>query len=148
MINCVKIISSQATYPLRLSVLWQHLNKLEDCKLDIDGKKGTFHVGAFKNNKIVAIGTFLVEKNKKFKQQKQYRLRAMATSLKVRKEGFGKQVIDFAIKELNKREIEILWCDARKVAIKFYKKMGFNTMGDFYNIPKIGQHKLMYKKVN
>ena len=41
----VSIIPSQLTYPLRLSVLWQHKNSLEECKLDIDDLPTTFHVG-------------------------------------------------------------------------------------------------------
>jgi len=138
------IIPSQLTYPLRLEVLWQHKNSLDECKLDIDDLPTTFHVGAFKDGEVVSIGTFLIQKNEKFKEQKQYRLRAMATSPKVRGENFGKMIIDFAVKELKNRSIEILWCDARKIALEFYEKMGFSVIGDYYDVPKIGPHKLMY----
>lgn len=144
----VSIIPSSATYPLRLSVLWQHKNTLEECKLDIDDLPTTFHVGAFKNKKIVAIGTFLQQQNEKFEAKNQYRLRAMATSPKVRGENFGKQVIDFALEELKNRKVDLLWCDARKVALGFYEKMGFHILGDFYEIPIIGPHKLMYKLID
>ena len=140
-------ISSQQTYPLRLAVLWQHKNSFDECGLDIDDLESTFHVGAFKNEELVSIGTFLVQKNKKFKEKNQYRLRAMATSPTVRGESFGKKVIDFAVNELQKRKVELLWCDAREVALGFYEKMGFKTIGDFYEIPIIGKHKLMYKKI-
>ncbi len=144
---CVSIIPSSATYSLRLSVLWQHKNSLEECKLDIDDLPTTFHVGAYKNGEIVAIGTFLQQQNEKFKAKNQYRLRAMATSPKVRGENFGKQVIDFALEELKNRKVDLLWCDARKVALGFYEKMGFKTLGDFYEVPIIGPHKLMYKSL-
>lgn len=72
----------------------------------------------------------------------------MATSPKVRGENFGKQVIDFALEELKNRKVDLLWCDARKVALGFYEKMGFHIFGDFYEIPIIGPHKLMYKEIN
>lgn len=140
-------IQSKQTYPLRLEVLWQHKNNLEECGLDIDEIETTFHVGAFKNGELVSVGTFLVQQNEKFEEKYQYRLRAMATSPKVRGENFGKEVIDFALKELKIREVELLWCDAREVAIGFYEKMGFNILGDFYEVPMIGKHKLMYKKL-
>ena len=143
----VSIISSSETYSLRLEVLWQHKNSLEECKLDIDDMLTTFHVGVFKNNEIVAIGTFLQQQNEKFDAKNQYRLRAMATSPKVRGENFGKQVIDFALEELKNRKVDLLWCDARKVALGFYEKMGFNILGDFYEVPIIGKHKLMYKRI-
>ena len=144
--NQVSIIQSKQTYPLRLEVLWQHKNNLEECGLDIDDLETTFHVGAFKNGELVSLGTFLVQRNEKFEEEYQYRLRAMATSPKVRGENFGKEVIDFALKELKKREVELLWCDAREVAIGFYEKMGFKILGDFYEVPIIGKHKLMYYK--
>ncbi|MBV6485163.1 MAG: hypothetical protein KFKLKKLM_01716 [Flavobacteriales bacterium] len=148
MINSsVKIVATKETYPLRLEVLWQHKNSLEECGLDIDDLETTFHVGAIKNGELVSVGTFLVQQNEKFEEKYQYRLRAMATSPKVRGENFGKEVIDFALKELKIREVELLWCDAREVAIGFYEKMGFNILGDFYEVPMIGKHKLMYKKL-
>ena len=140
-------ISSKKTYPLRLEVLWQHKNSLNECSLDIDDVESTFHVGALKNGELVSVGTFLVQRNEKFEEKYQYRLRAMATSPKVRGENFGKQVIDFALVELKNREVELLWCDAREVAIGFYEKMGFKTLGDFYEVPIIGKHKLMYKRI-
>ncbi|PKP39344.1 MAG: N-acetyltransferase [Bacteroidetes bacterium HGW-Bacteroidetes-15] len=143
----VGIITSNETYPLRLEVLWQHKNSLEECRLDIDDLGSTFHVGVFKNEEIVGIGTFLQQQNEKFEAKNQYRLRAMATSAKVRGENFGKKIIDFALVELKKRNVELLWCDAREVALGFYEKMGFKTTGDFYEIPIIGKHKLMYKKI-
>ncbi|MBI2281935.1 MAG: GNAT family N-acetyltransferase [Bacteroidetes bacterium] len=144
----VGIISAKETYPLRLKVLWQHKNSLNECGIDVDDLSGTFHVGAFKNGELVSIGTFLIQKNEKFKEKIQYRLRAMATSPVVRGENFGKKVIDFALVELKKRKVELLWCDAREVALGFYEKIGFKTLGDFYDVPIIGRHKLMYKKIN
>ena len=148
MINSsVKIITTKETYPLRLEVLWQHKNTLEECKLDIDDLPTTFHVGVFKDGEIVAVGTFLQQQNEKFEAKNQYRLRAMASSPKVRGENFGKLLIEFAIEELKNRKADLLWCDARKVALGFYEKMGFKIKGDFYEIPIIGSHKLMYKVI-
>lgn len=144
----VRIIPSKQTYPLRFEVLWQHKKSLEECMLDIDDLESTFHVGAFKNGEIVSVGTFLVQRNEKFEEKYQYRLRAMATSPKVRGENFGKKIIAFAMNELQNRKVELLWCDAREVALGFYEKMGFTVVGDFYNVPQIGPHKLMYKIIN
>jgi predicted GNAT family N-acyltransferase len=145
--NETKIIKPQETYPLRLGVLWPHFERLDQCGIDVDEVEGTFHVGAFKDGEVVSIATFLVQKSINFEEEKQYRLRAMATSPKVRGESFGKEVIDFAIKELKKRKIKILWCDARKVALGFYEKMGFTVIGDYYDVPKIGAHKLMFYNI-
>lgn len=146
--NETRLISSEQTYPLRLNVLWPHKNNLLECGLDVDDMEGTFHVGAFKYDEIVSIGTFLIQRNEKFKEEKQYRLRAMASSPSVRGENFGKKVIEFAIQELRYRKVDLLWCDAREIALGFYEKMGFTVVGDFYDVPQIGPHKLMYYKIN
>lgn len=142
------IIPSKQTYQLRFNVLWPHKKSLNECGLDVDDMEGTFHVGAFKKKELVSIGTFLIQRNEIFKEEKQYRLRAMATSPIVRGENFGKKVIEFAIQELRNRKVDLLWCDAREIALGFYEKMGFTVVGDFYDVPQIGPHKLMYYKIN
>ena len=101
----VKIISAEETYPLRLSVLWPHFDQLDQCGIPIDDEEETFQVGAFKEEELVSIGTFLVQKNEKWDTEKQYRLRAMASSPKVRGQNFGKKLIDFALQELKNRDI-------------------------------------------
>lgn len=144
----VGLITAPETYKLRLEVLWPHLNSVDECGIEVDGCDGTFHVGAKKDGEVVAIGTFLIEHNKKFNNKNQYRLRAMASSPEVRGENFGKKVIDFAINKLKSEDVEILWCDARKVALGFYEKMGFEVIGDFYEVRNVGPHKLMYYRIN
>jgi len=143
-----QLISSKETYPLRLEVLWPHLSQLNECGIDVDELDGTFHVGVLQDGEVMAIGTFLVEKHNQFTEEKQYRLRAMASSPKVRGQRFGKLVIDFAIEKLKNEEVDLLWCDARKVALGFYEKMGFNVIGDYYEVRNIGPHKLMYYRLN
>ncbi len=145
--NCVEFISTEMTFPLRLEVLWKHKKTFKECRLDTDDIKTTFHVGVMKEGKIVSVGTFLEQRNKTFNEEKQYRLRAMATLPIMKNSGYGKQIVEFACKELKNRKIEILWCDAREKAVGFYEKLGFQTKGDFYDIPLIGKHKLMYYKL-
>ena len=57
---------------------------------------------------------------------------------------FGYKLVKYAITFLKKNKVKLLWCDARINAIPFYEKTGLKTIGDFYSIPKIGRHKLMY----
>lgn len=143
----VLLISPEETYSLRLEMLWPHFDKKEDCGLSIDKDDGTFHVGAFDKGRIVSIATFLKEKNDVFGDEHQYRLRAMASLPLARGKGFGKRVIDLGKKEMVMKGATLLWCDARKSALDFYNKIGFTMIGDFYNVPKIGLHKLMYYRI-
>lgn len=145
MIN-VRTISPNETYELRHKVLWPH-KAFDQCSLDIDELESTFHVGVEVKGKIVSIGTFLKQNHKDFPQKKQYRLRAMATDDSSRGEGYGRYVIDFATTLLKEKNIELLWCDARLVAVPFYHKLGFQTKGEMYEIPIIGPHYLMYIEI-
>ena len=45
----------------------------------------------------------------------------------------GQMLINFAIKYLREKNIKILWCDARKVAITFYKKWIQNSWRILFN---------------
>ena len=140
----IKLINSKLTHNIRSQVLWPH-KELNDCIISEDNLQSTFHLGVFLKSDVVSIGTFIKEKNNTFNNiYDQYRLRAMATSKNHQGKSMGQMLINFAIKYLREKNIKILWCDARKVAITFYKKSGFKTHGEYYLIPKIGLHKLMY----
>lgn len=129
---------------LRHQVLWQHKSSSDECVIEQDELETTFHIGAVKNGIVVGTSTFIVNIKNDFDTVSQYRLRAMATAKSVRREGLGRQMIDFVIKKLKQMNVELLWCDARLEATGFYNKMGFKTKGDIYNVPQIGPHKLMY----
>jgi predicted GNAT family N-acyltransferase len=145
MVN-VKTISPKDTYELRYKVLWPH-KKYNECSLDIDDLDTTFHVGVELNDRMVSVGTFLEQTHKEFPHKKQYRLRAMATDPLTRGKGYGKFVIDFATTILQEKGVDLLWCDARLVAVPFYHKLGFKTKGEQYEITSIGPHYLMYLKL-
>ena len=57
----VKYIPSNLTYKIRKEVLWPHI-KNNKFSIPIDTQKDTFHLGAYINNNIVSIGTFVKEK--------------------------------------------------------------------------------------
>ena len=132
---------------LRHETLWQHKSSSDECVIEADELETTFHIGAVKNGTVVGTSTFIIDLNTKIETKNQYRLRAMATSELVRGEGIGKQIIEFAVKKLKQMNVEILWCDARLKATGFYDKKGFKTLGDVYNVPEIGLHKLMVLEV-
>ena len=52
-----------------------------------------------------------------------------------------------AIEEIKKRNGDFLWCNARLIAVEFYKKTGFSSIGEQFNISEIGPHYFMYKKL-
>lgn len=142
----IKLLKPEDIRPLRLKVLWPHKETIEACSLPIDTDSTTFHVGAVQDEKVVGTSTFLIDINPKFAEKKQYRLRAMATDPEIQGTGTGAKIIEKGIEELKNRGIKLLWCDARLKATGFYEKLNFKVLGDIYEVPVIGPHKLMYKE--
>ena len=112
-----------------------------------DNDKKTFHLACFNNNVIISCATFYPEKNNFFPNEQSYRLRGMATDLEHRKKGIGKKIMLQAFEKIKKKKGTLLWCNARLVAVEFYKKIGLQIKGEEFDITGIGPHYLMYKKI-
>ncbi len=143
-----EIKNSKTLWPLRNLVLWRH-KILLDCGIEADLKRSTFHIGALDaDDNVLGTSTYINQTNDNFTEIVQYRLRAMATHPSARGKGLGKEMIKKGIEKLRQKKAEIVWCDARIEATEFYSKMGFKVVGETYNVPEIGPHKLMYYKLD
>jgi len=138
----VKTISAAETYPIRLEVLRKNIPLPYQFNGDLD--KDTFHLGAFKENKLVAVSSFMKVSNKNFKG-KQYQLRGMATLKEFQGFGAGKLMMEKAFSILKELNCDCLWCNARISAVPFYEKLGMETFGKLFEINFVGQHYVMVK---
>lgn len=108
--------------------------------------EGTFHVCYLYNENIIGIASFHpVSLNGH--SGNGYQLRGMAVKTEFQNQGIGKKILIFGENELKKRGIEYIWCNARERAFPFYEKMGYHYISDFFEIPLIGLHKKMLKKL-
>lgn len=142
----VRKIEKEMTYSLRHNILRPH-QKVEDCVSDTDYDENTFHVGAFYQEELVSVASFCVDKHPDFSDEKQYRLRAMATLENYRKLGAGKSVVIFAENLIKEKGFSFLWCKGRTTAQEYYNKMGFKAHGEVFDYPPIGLHIIMYKEL-
>ena len=140
----VKEIKPKDCYFIRHQVLWQH-KSFDDCGIDIDDHDGAFHLGAYKGDQLICVASFFKQRQAKFSEQHQYRLRAMATLSCAQNTGAARALLNTAFQILKEKGQDLLWCDARIIATGFYEKLGFEKLGDTYSIPIIGLHYLMYK---
>ncbi len=143
----VRQIAAVQTYPLRHKVLWPHILKEEDCIIDIDNREDAIHLGCFQGEELVSIGSLFQMSSSKVVAKTPYRLRAMATDPSWRGKNAGKELILFAFDLLRKRKVDVLWCDARKIAVGFYTSLGFEMLPEEYEVPRIGPHYFMWKKL-
>lgn len=141
----VNFITADQAVNLRSRIL-RPGQPVENCIYSGDTDASTFHLGVLVDARIVSNGTFMLEKNKNFPEANiSYRLRGMATETACQKMGFGKLIIEAALLELQKRNCELIWFNARVSAEGFYEKMGFLALPEIFDIPLAGLHKVMYK---
>ena len=142
-----KRIAPEQTQALRHLVLWPHMPNPESCVIDIDHREDARHIGAFKDGEIVGVCSLFDMRTPKLPDAKQYRMRVMATHPNVRGMGAGKAVVEAALETVASLQKEVLWCDARKVALGFYSRLGFEEIDAWYDVPNIGPHKLMFYRM-
>lgn len=140
----IREISAEETYEIRLEVLRKGIDLPADFSGDFD--IDTFHLGVFEDTDLMGICSFMKTENPIF-ETAQYQLRGMATKLEVRGKGYGKQMLLKAFDILKEKEVQILWCNAREVAFSFYLKLGFIKQGNMFDMPKIGKHYCLFKKI-
>ena len=114
---------------------------LKDYEID------TFHMAYISDDKIVTCATFYPEKSTKIKSENAYRLRGMATDSSFQRKGYATGLMNESFKELKNRDCDMVWCNARLVAVDFYKSSGFKITGKIFDIAEIGPHYYMYKEI-
>ena len=112
-----------------------------------DNEERTFHMASILDNKVVTCATFYPEKTDKISGKNPYRLRGMATDSNFRRKGYARDLMKESFQNLKCLSVDILWCNARLVAISFYESLGFKIRGDIFNIEGIGPHYYMYKEI-
>ncbi len=142
----IKQINGLDTIPIRHTVLRKG-KPVEACPIPQDNLESTFHFGLFYQEKLVGVCTFIIDKSPYFNDNKQYRLRAMGILDSYQGLHFGKQLLTHGVAFLKEKKIDRLWFNARVIAIKFYKNNEFETIGDIFNVPNVGPHYVMHKKL-
>lgn len=140
----IEEIRAEDTYGLRKSVLREGMKLSHEMKGDHDA--GTIHLGLYKTEKLVCVGSFMQAPHPELKGQ-HYQLRGMATVNDCQGKGYGKMLLYKAEQIVKAKNADVIWCNARLVAIDFYKKMGYRTKGSMFEVAEIGPHYVMYKEL-
>ncbi|MCF7560551.1 GNAT family N-acetyltransferase [Sabulilitoribacter multivorans] len=97
---------------------------------------------------MVGICSFFKNNSAQIPYENQYQLRGMAVLQKFQGKGIGNIILNYGEKLLKNMSIDIVWCNAREAAVNFYKKNGYQIIGDAFNIKDIGIHHAMFKKLD
>ena len=141
----IREIKAEDTYLIRKSILRKGMTLSH--KMKGDHEEDTLHLGLFDAGELVCIGSFM-NASKETLTGSQFQLRGMATAEMAQGKGYGKLLLKDAELRLAQGGIGLIWCNARTIALNFYKKMGYETMGNSFEVDQVGPHFLMFKKLN
>lgn len=147
----VRPITPAETRPLRAEILRPGQDP-KTLTLYGDDVPGSFHAGAFEHGALVSVATVYAEPmpaapGPGLDPSNAFRLRGMATKAHLQGRGYGRAVLERCIEHVRESGAEILWCNARVGALGFYRRLGFETVGDEFEIEGIGPHYVMWKAV-
>lgn len=117
-----------------------------------DDHPQALHVGAFADGVLVGIATVYPEPMPlrpmaDVDSDRAFRLRGMATRPDWQGKNLGRRVLTRCIEHARDHDADVLWCNARVVALGFYERLGFETLGDEFDIEGIGPHYVMWRSV-
>ena len=112
-----------------------------------DDEPDTLHAGAFEGEAFVGIASVCREPMADSPDSGQWRLRGMATVPAVRGRGAGRALLEVCFDHIRARGGNLLWCNARVVALGFYTHLGFVAQGEEFEIVPIGPHYVMTRRL-
>lgn len=139
----IKKISAKDTYSVRHPVLRKE-KKIESCSFDGDNSPTTTHFGYYEKDMLIGVISLFKTSNALFEEKEQYQIRGMAILESFQKKGIGKKLIEEALIYCKNQEAKLIWFNAREVAVGFYSKLGFKTIGTSFVIKDIGKHFVMF----
>ena len=139
-------INASDTYDIRHKMLRQDRPR-EEVIFPHDDDDQTFHLGGFFENKLVSVASFYFENHPDLPDEYQYRLRGMATLPEYQGKGTSSALLKMAFPIIKQNLCTLLWCNARTSAMGYYQKVGFEKIGDEFDIPTVGPHVLMFRKI-
>lgn len=141
----IREIAPEDTYAIRHRIL-RPGRPLEEVQFSGDHDSSTVHIGAFVNDELAGIATLVKNSQPDFQSKLQYQLRGMAVLPEVQGQRIGQQLLRWGESFLKEEgRAELLWCNARETAVKFYEKNDYKMHGDFFEIPNVCVHVVMYK---
>ncbi len=111
-----------------------------------DEMPDTVHLGAFDGDHLVGIASLYREPRSGMARG--WRLRGMATAPEIRGQGFGAAILAACLDHAAADGGAEVWCNARQTAIGFYRRAGFDPIGEEFEVEDIGPHVVMARPVD
>lgn len=142
----IQKITAVETFPVRHPVL-RGGKPIESCRFDGDELDTTTHFGLFLHNDLIGVISIFENKNSLFNAAKQFQIRGMAVLEVHQKKGFGADLVNYAERFIDTQNGNLIWFNARKNAVDFYEKLGYQIIGNAFEIEGVGTHFVLFKEI-
>lgn len=127
----VVAVDADRVRPLRHAVL-RAGRPPEESVYPQDGLPDTLHLAVLDDDgSVLVCATFFPEP---YEGRDAWRLRGMASDPRVRGRGFAGALLAEALDLLRRRGVALVWCNARTSALPFYRRFGFATVGQEFEV--------------
>lgn len=119
----IKSITYEETWSIRHAVMWPN-KPLDYVKLenDLEG----IHFGMELDGEIVSVISAFIEGDVA-------QFRKFATKHEFQGRGYGSKLLTFLVKDLEKKGVKRIWCNARKDKVHFYERFGLQLTNKVFN---------------
>ena len=142
----IKQITSRETFPVRHPVL-RPGKPIASCIFQGDDDEATVHLGVFNDDRVVGVLSIFEARGPLFDGERQFQLRGMAVLPEYQKKGLGELLMQAAEDNIAAKGGQVIWFNAREVAVGFYQRTGYAITGEPFDIGDIGTHYVMYKRL-
>ncbi len=111
-----------------------------------DDHPDALHLGAFAGGRLVGIASVAPDPSAA-REPDAWRLRGMATEPGVRERGIGGELLERCVAHAGRGGAALVWCNARTRAEPFYRRHGFEPVGEVFDVPVIGPHVRMVRRL-
>lgn len=129
---------------LRQKVLRAGLSR-EAAHFDGDDLPDTVHIAALEGGAVIGCATVL---SNSFNGERACQLRGMAVDPAMQGQGIGRKLLEEIERIATERGVTRLWANCRKPAVGFYRKNGWVSVSEEFEIPTAGPHIKMTRRLD
>ncbi|MGF1635187.1 MAG: GNAT family N-acetyltransferase [Phycisphaerae bacterium] len=107
------------------------------------GDADALHFAARVDGQVVGVASLYNDPRRPEEQGQSWRLRGMAVLPDHQQKRLGVRLVTACAAAASEHGATRLWCNARLPAQGFYARLGFDTLGDVFEIPDAGPHVVM-----
>jgi GNAT superfamily N-acetyltransferase len=136
----VREITAGETIPIRCAILRPGFPP-EAAIFEGDDRPDTRHFGCFLDGQLQGVASiYRAPLPGGVPVQEGFQLRGMAVQPEMRGRGCGVALVRACELQARSQGADLLWCNARSKAVEFYRRHGFSTVGEEFDIPTVGPH--------